>query len=119
MSNERSNILAALFAGSAYLFYPNLTLLSHAIAATVKLLWLRYTAHTDRRVGFVNFINRLPVAQLVYMVCIAYAFHMRVFDAPATAGFIWKTTKYTTGYRYDSIAERIQRLLDGSNVAAI
>lgn len=116
-ANGRSNILAALFAGSAYLFYPNLTLLSHAMAATVKLLWLRYTVHTDRAVGFVNFVNRLPVAQLVYMMCIAYAFHMRVFDARSTAAFIRRTTHFTTGYRYDAIAERIQRLLYGSVIA--
>lgn len=94
---------------------PSLTLLSHGSAATIKLLWLRLIDGAAGRSAIVDRIQRLPLAQLVYMVCIAYAFHMRVFDAGTTAGFIFKTTQLTTGYQYASIAENIARLLGASD----
>lgn len=100
-----------MLAGSAYVLCPNLTLLSHATAATIKMLWLRLVASDTGQSTVVQSIHRLPLAQLVYMVCIAYAFHMRVFDAHTTAGFIFKTTQMTTGYRFAGIAENIARLL--------
>lgn len=99
-------------------------MLSHAATATAKLMWLRYVQHMQlkdneppttataaihRAVDIIH--RRLPIAQLVYMVCIAYAFHLRVFHPHTTAGFIFKTTQYTTGHRYDAIATRIERLL--------
>lgn len=96
---KTANILAGLLSGTAYLMYPNLTILAHATAAAGKLLWMRYARHKDGKSKLVNAIEALPMAQLIYMVLIAYAFHIRAFYPKSTPGFIVKTAAFNTGMK--------------------
>lgn len=96
---KAANIVAAFLSGLSYNIYPNLTILAHATAAAGKLLWTRYDRQSDGQSTLVNIVHKLPVAQLVYMVCIAYGFHIRAFYPYSTPGFIAKTTHLTSAKR--------------------
>lgn len=97
--SHKANIIAACLSGFAYNLYPNLTILAHAASASGKLLWTRYARKSNGKSKIVNAVEYLPVAQLVYMVCIAYAFHIRAFYPHCTPGFIVKTTHLTSAQR--------------------
>lgn len=96
---RKANICAAFLSGLAYNVYPNLTILAHATASAGKFLWTRYASQSNNKSRLVNTVNALPVAQLVYMVCIAYAFHIRAFYPHSTPRFIAKTAHFTSAKR--------------------
>lgn len=117
-SQTANTTLAAFVSGSVFWLYPDLTILSHATVTAVKLLWMRYL-HDDNnnmspmwsKIGAVEdarklalrtraLLARLPMSRLMYVLCIGYVFHLRLFYPWICSDLLFKTTFYTSGFMW-------------------
>lgn len=107
-NTQTANTVAAFVSGSVFWLYPDLTILSHAIVLTVKLLWLRYRyggtlwpTLDDQSIVLSKsrqFLEYMPMSRLMYVFAIGYIFHLRLFYPWVCSNLLFKTTYYTSGF---------------------
>lgn len=102
-SNSKTVFRTASFLSAAcYYFYPNRTVLAHAIVTAVRLGWSQVTDDKEHiwcppmlaKLGTLNW------SYFFHMFGVAYIFHLRTFYPYWNPSMLMKTTSYLSGYKY-------------------
>ncbi|XP_055586863.1 uncharacterized protein LOC129739436 [Uranotaenia lowii] len=105
--------LAGLVAGIAYRMYPSYVLFTYPISQLVEIYWKVYMKSDLEKPRLVEWIDRLPMAHLVYCFALGMMYHLRVVYPYHTNRICHKVMNIGTTGRSEMLARGYAEIMLG------